>query len=55
MDIDEEQKYEHTIDQIIGQLEHLIMEILLTSVKRVKSNYEQMLNHSVNQDDDFQF
>lgn len=43
MDLYEEQKYEHTIDQIIIQLENLIMDIILTSIKRVQSNYDLLL------------
>jgi hypothetical protein len=43
MDIEAEQKYEHTIDQIIIQLENLIMDILLTSINRLNLNYESLL------------
>jgi hypothetical protein len=43
MDIEAEQKYEHTIDQIIVQLENLIMDILLTSINRLNINYENLL------------
>jgi hypothetical protein len=43
MDIEAEQKYEHTIDQIIVQLENLIMDILLTSINRLNINYERLL------------
>lgn len=35
MDTEAERKYEHTIDQIIVQLENLIMDILLTSIHRL--------------------
>ena len=43
MDIDAEQRYEHTIDQIIIQLENLIMDILLTAINRLNINYESLL------------
>jgi len=43
MDIETERKYEHTIDQIIVQLENLIMDILLTSINRLNINYESLL------------
>jgi hypothetical protein len=43
MDIEAERKYEHTIDQIIIQLENLIMDILLTSINRLNLNYESLL------------
>ena len=55
MDIEEEQKYEDTIDEIIFTLENLIMEMMLSSIKRVKNSYEQTLEHCANQDDDGQF
>ena len=43
MDIDAEQRYEHTIDQIIIQLENLILDILLASINRLNINYESLL------------
>ena len=43
MDIETERKYEHTIDQIIIQLENLIMDILLTSINRLNINYQSLL------------
>ena len=43
MDIYDGQKYEHTIDQIIIQLENLIMDIMLTSIKRVQNNYDHLV------------
>jgi hypothetical protein len=43
MNIYEEQKYDHTIDQIIIQLENLIMDIMLTSIKRVQNNYDHLI------------
>jgi len=43
MDIEAEQKYEHTIDQIIIQLENLILDILLASINRLNINYESLL------------
>jgi hypothetical protein len=55
MNIEEEQKYEDTIEEIIFQLENLIVEMMLNSIKRVKSSYDQMLTACVNQDDDGQF
>ena len=55
MNLEEEQKYEDTIEEIIFQLENLIMGIMLSSVKRVKSSYEQTLGHCAAQDDDGKF
>ena len=42
MDLHEEQKYEHTIDQIMVQFENLIMDIILTSIKRLNKDYDQV-------------
>ncbi len=42
MDLYEEQKYERTIDQIMVQFENLIMDIILTSIKRLNKNYDQV-------------
>jgi len=42
MDLHEEQKYERTIDQIMVQFENLIMEIILTSIKRLNKDYDQV-------------
>jgi len=38
MDMYKEQKYEHTINQIMVQFENLIMDIILTSIKRLNEN-----------------
>ena len=43
MDIYDGQKYEHTIDQIIIQLENLIMDIMLTSIKRDQNKYDHLV------------
>ena len=51
MNIEEEQKYEDTIEEIILRLEDLIMEMMPNSIKRVKSSYDQMLNQPEKQDD----
>ena len=42
MDLHEEQKYERTIDQIMVQFENLIMDIILTSIKRLNKNCDQV-------------
>ncbi|GEM_PF-1456742 len=42
MDLHEEQKYERTIDQIMVQFENLIMDIILTSIKRLNKDYVQV-------------
>ena len=42
MDLHEEQKYERTIDQIMVQFENLIMDIILTSIKRLNKDYDQV-------------
>jgi len=54
MNIEEEQKYEDTIEEIIFQLETLMVEMMLNSIRRVKSTYDQMLTQPEKQDD-FQF
>jgi len=46
MDSEAQRKYEHTIDQIIIQLENLIMDILLTSINRLNLNYESLLHNA---------
>lgn len=54
MNIEEEQKYEDTIEEIIFQLETLMVEMMLNSIRRVKSTYDQMLTTPcVNPDDQF--
>jgi len=42
MDLHEEEKYERTIDQIMVQFENLIMNIILTSIKRLNKDYDQV-------------
>ena len=42
MELYEEQKYERTIDQIMVQFENLIMDIILTSIKRLNKDYDQV-------------
>jgi len=42
MDLHEEEKYERTIDQIMVQFENLIMDIILTSIKRLNKDYDQV-------------
>ena len=42
MNLHEEEKYERTIDQIMVQFENLIMEIILTSIKRLNKDYDQV-------------
>ena len=42
MNLDEEQKYQHNIDQIIIQLENLFMDILLTSINRLNIHYQSL-------------
>ena len=49
MDLYEEQKYEHTIDQIMVQFENLIMDIILTSIKRLNKNYDQVFIKATNE------
>jgi hypothetical protein len=49
MDLHEEQKYERTIDQIMVQFENLIMEIILTSIKRLNKNYDQVFIKTANE------
>jgi DNA-binding protein len=44
----EEQKYEHTINQIMVQFENLIMDIILTSIKRLNENYDQVFIKATN-------
>jgi len=48
MDMYEEQKYEHTINQIMVQFENLIMDIILTSIKRLNENYDQVFIKATN-------
>ncbi len=57
MNQDHKQRYEHTIKQIISQLEHLMMEILHTSVKRLNADYDRIAMKSVTleQPDDMKF
>ena len=49
MDLHEEQKYERTIDQIMVQFENLIMDIILTSIKRLNKNYDQVFIKTANE------
>ncbi|MBW2739167.1 MAG: hypothetical protein JRE64_10050 [Deltaproteobacteria bacterium] len=49
MDLYEEQKYEHTIDQIMVQFENLIMDIILTSIKRLNKDYDQVFIKATNE------
>jgi len=49
MDLYEEQKYERTIDQIMVQFENLIMDIILTSIKRLNKNYDQVFIKATNE------
>jgi hypothetical protein len=49
MDLHEEQKYERTIDQIMVQFENLIMDIILTSIKRLNKNYDQVFIKATNE------
>ena len=48
MDLYEEQKYERTIDQIMAQFENLIMDIILTSIKRLNKDYDQVFIKATN-------
>lgn len=48
MDLHEEQKYERTIDQIMAQFENLIMDIILTSIKRLNKDYDQVFIKATN-------
>jgi len=48
MDMYKEQKYEHTINQIMVQFENLIMDIILTSIKRLNENYDQVFIKATN-------
>ena len=49
MDLYEEQKYERTIDQIMVQFENLIMDIILTSIKRLNKNCDQVFIKTANE------
>jgi len=49
MDLYEEQKYERTIDQIMVQFENLIMDIILTSIKRLNKDYDQVFIKATNE------
>jgi len=49
MDLYEEQKYERTIDQIMVQFENLIMDIILTSIKRLNKDYDQVFVKAANE------
>jgi hypothetical protein len=49
MDLHEEQKYERTIDQIMVQFENLIMDIILTSIKRLNKDYDQVFIKATNE------
>ncbi|MBW2597022.1 MAG: hypothetical protein JRC93_13865 [Deltaproteobacteria bacterium] len=49
MDLYEEQKYERTIDQIMVQFENLIMDIILTSIKRLNKDYDQVFIKAANE------
>jgi hypothetical protein len=49
MDLHEEQKYERTINQIMVQFENLIMDIILTSIKRLNKDYDQVFIKATNE------
>ena len=49
MDLYEEQKYERTIDQIMVQFENLIMDIILTFIKRLNKDYDQVFIKATNE------
>jgi len=57
MNIDEEQRYEHTMEEIIFQFENLIMNILFVSIKKLNIDYEQVLMKVINPEepDDIEF
>ena len=49
MNLHEEEKYERTIDQIMVQFENLIMDIILTSIKRLNKDYDQVFIKTANE------
>jgi hypothetical protein len=57
MNMDDEKRYEHTLEQIIFQLENLMMEILLAGIKRLNIDYEQVVMKLTNPEkpDDMKF
>jgi hypothetical protein len=42
MNLDYEKHYQHTLDQIMQQLEILMMQVLLASINRLKHDYENL-------------
>jgi len=57
MNIEDEQRYEHTMEEILFQFENLIMNILFASIKKLNIDYEQVLTELVNPEepDDIEF